>query len=421
MSWRERLLPASFKGARFWVESAGQNWGRRVSVQRFAGAETNLPTDQGREPREFDVAAYLFGDDYDRLRDKLEATLVEGGPGPLVLPTRGSLRVRVTRGPQTFENPKNEGGYCTIRFSVVHEPEQDEGLQVEPDTAGNLRAASGASKAAYVRFFQQSVKTKGQSASQLAYVSRMVEGATRQLQKVTRTMTGVLGPADAMTRDLDAFNQSALTLMAVPARFATTALDLVFTAYQIPETVIAGIDRTAGLPTAVRTAFGVGRAARAMDRAAMAFRGFGEPFMRKGTSSTEQQAVQNAVSVAALVRTGAVAEAATAYVDLPFDSADFALTALGHLLEELDALQKLSPDDGVFTALGDLRAALTSHIYRAAGGIPESVDVRVRRAIPSLLLAHQLYGDARLEPDLVERNNIPDPSRVSGTLSVLRP
>lgn len=420
MTWRSRLRPASFKGVRFWVDSTQHSWGRRVAVQNFAGGESNLATDQGRNARELDVAAYLFGEDYDQHRDRLETALVVGGPGPLVLPTRGELRARVSRGPITTES-KAEGGYCTVRFSAVHEPEEEQGLEVSADTAGSLRTAGAAAKAAAGADFAGKVRSKGLSPSQLGYYAAIVRSATASLGQVTRTMSGVLAPVDSLTRDLDAFNQSAIRLLATPSLFVTTALDLVFTAYQIPESVIAGIDRTAGLPTTVRTAFGVGRAARAMDRALAAFRGFGEPFRRQGTSAAEKQAVVNAVSVARLVRTAAVAEAATAYAGLPFDSADFALTALGNALQEIDALQKLDPDDGLFTALGDLRASLAQHLYRSAGGIPESIEVRLRRPIPALLLAHQLYGDARLEPDLVERNDIPDPTRVLGVVSVLRP
>lgn len=420
MGWRDRMQPASFKGAPFAVDGTSYEGGRRVNLKRLAGGGI-IAVDLNLEPELLDVTAFVYGDDYDLARDRLERTLREGGTGPVVLPTRGTRTARVVRGPNTTEH-KSEGGYAVVRFQLYLEAVEQTGLRASADTSAQVKTASQAVARAATADAARTVTNKGFTRTQLDRASSLVGAATRAVQRANRFSASVVAPVANVTRDLDAFDQAAITLMSTPAMFATTLLDLVFTAYQLPQTAVGGIERLAGLPGLLTTtAFARGRGARLVDRVATAFRGFGDPFDKAPAAAQQRRAEEVRSATARLVRAASVSAAAAAYADAEFDSATFAVAALERLVGDVDALQKLEPPDDVFAALDDLRAALAQHIYETASKLPETVIAEVRREVPALLLAYVLYGDALQEADIVARNRLPEPLFVRGKVEVLRP
>ena len=94
MSWRDRLLPASFRGQRFSVaRHRASPAGRRLAVHEYPGEEEPYPEDLGHRTSTYQVDGYLVGADYDRDRDALIRACDEKGPGTLVHPYLGTLRV----------------------------------------------------------------------------------------------------------------------------------------------------------------------------------------------------------------------------------------------------------------------------------------------------------------------------------------
>lgn len=422
-TWRERMTPASYKGARFWVESTNSAGGRRVSLKRLAGggAAGIVPVDLDEEPDEVDVTAFVFGDDYDLLRDRLEAALREGGAGPLVLPTRGTRTARITRGPQTTEQ-RDERGYCLIRFTAYLEPLEATGLRATPDTGAVVKVAAARVSRAAVADASKRVSNKGFTRTQLDRAASLGRAASGAVRRANRYSAALVAPVANITRDLDAFDQQLVTLMSTPSMFATTVLDLVFTAYSIPHTVVGGVDRLAGIPALMTTtAFGRGRGARMIDRITTAFRGFGDPFDRKAKGSQQQRAEDVRLATAQLVRASSVAAASAAYADAEFDSATFAVAAMERTIGDIDALERTDPADDVFAALDDLRAALASHVFETASKLPDTVTAELRREVPALLLAYNLYGDPNQAEDIIARNRIREPLFVRGRIEVLRP
>jgi prophage DNA circulation protein len=421
VGWRERKQRASFRGVEFAVESNTGTKGRRVSVRKFAGRDGSEQQDHGRDPDEFDVIAFVFGEDYDLRRDELEDALTEGGPGALVLPSRGDLWVTITRGPITTEQ-KAEGGYCSIRFSVVVEDRQAGRIKVEEDTRAALTRASTRVRQAAHADFTKTVRTAGLPAKYLATATDAVRGVCAMLRKVQTLTQGLLSPVTALTRSLDQLNQTANTVLSTPSLFATTGLDLVYTALSLHDTVVDNIDRATGLPMLALSPFERGQWARRVDRAAGAVRNFGSQFSAlTSASSLQRQDAENAQAVARLVRAGALASTAESYASATFDSASFAIGALERALTEIDALCRFGPTDELYAELQDLRAALTRHMLETASKLPISARYRPPRTVPAVLIAFDLYGDARLEAELVARNRIPHPLFVTDELEVLSP
>lgn len=92
MSWRDRLLPASFRGAEFLVDShSTEAAGRRAAVHEYPGRDTPYAEDLGRRTGEYRIQGYVLGEDYLHSRgpDGTEAVIGLGAA-----PRHGSVNIR---------------------------------------------------------------------------------------------------------------------------------------------------------------------------------------------------------------------------------------------------------------------------------------------------------------------------------------
>lgn len=131
IAWRRKWLPAKFRGARFHVETAVRESGRRIVNHEFPKRDIPYAEDMGRRAREFTVRGYIIvyprdvdggGNDlkkknYLEARDVLIKALEEDGPAELQLPLLGFMNVACTRYRITEEN--RTGGYCVFDMSFT--------------------------------------------------------------------------------------------------------------------------------------------------------------------------------------------------------------------------------------------------------------------------------------------------------------
>ena len=148
--WRDELLPASFRGAEFHVESGGLESGRRIVTHEFPKKELPWAEDMGRRAVTCEVRGYciaypfdvdltgLYQRDYRVARNKLRAELDKGTPGVLQLPTLPPITVVCPRYRLTEES--KAGGYCTFDMSFVELGEAP--LQYVPNAQTNLKIMS---------------------------------------------------------------------------------------------------------------------------------------------------------------------------------------------------------------------------------------------------------------------------------------
>ncbi|MCX5496431.1 DNA circularization N-terminal domain-containing protein [Kaistia dalseonensis] len=117
MSWRNRLLPASFRGVPFHFEDNERAGGRRGVVHEYPKRNTGYAEDMGRRQRTFRVRGYTIGANYDLQVRLLELACEADGPALLVLPTRGPSLV-LCNGFAAMET-REEGGFATIDMDFV--------------------------------------------------------------------------------------------------------------------------------------------------------------------------------------------------------------------------------------------------------------------------------------------------------------
>jgi prophage DNA circulation protein len=152
--WRDKLLPASFRGVMFHVEAGSQSNGRRIVVHEFPKRDIPYPEDMGRSAKQFNVRGYvimypfdtnlpLYSRDYTKARDALIAALETNGPASLQLPTIAPIVVVNSQYRWTEE--QRLGGYCTFDMTFV-EYGNPSGLAAQPSGSAQLIDASNALK-----------------------------------------------------------------------------------------------------------------------------------------------------------------------------------------------------------------------------------------------------------------------------------
>lgn len=122
-AWRDRLQPASFRGARFHCETNSRESGRRIVEHEFPKKEKPYAEDMGHMAQQFSVRGYcivfgydsgmqLYNRDYRIARERLRKALDKEGPGVLQLPTQKWEWVVCTR--YRLSEEERLGGFCTF-------------------------------------------------------------------------------------------------------------------------------------------------------------------------------------------------------------------------------------------------------------------------------------------------------------------
>jgi prophage DNA circulation protein len=222
MSWREKVKTlATFRGVSFVVDGAERGGGRRGVTHEYPLQDTPFREDLGRKVRAFTVEGFVFGDDYLAQRDALISALEGEGPGELVHPYYGAVRVSVP----TFRVRESAADGGLARFSIDFEetPAAPTQPSTVADGTGAVKTSATSARAAVAAGFLATYVTD-------ATIKTSVAGALRnatlvlneQLQRVAmdrQTLAGVL-------KRLDDFNSSAAELLSTPAGLVSNLTDI---------------------------------------------------------------------------------------------------------------------------------------------------------------------------------------------------
>ena len=426
-AWLERIRSASFRGVPFYVDGTSYEFGPRLQRDTLIGRNGTQNTDHGEGPEEFDVDAYLFGGDYDRERDALEAALAKGGPAEMVLPFRGGKRVRIIGRVRTREKRK-ELGWCTISFSAVYEPEESLGALL--DSAGGLGAAAGKLADKAEAGFLDKYDLSGLPGAQQLNITAALDDVVSAMRSVNGAISSQLGIIDTLSRSIDNFAFELGTLLNTPQSLVSRLRGLLGSILGVANTIKNGIDRTTGLPRQLSSpsAFEASEPTRVVSRT-------GGPLMLAGTerdpdriaagttetivpkpadTATDTRAQEAAAAHAVYVLTRAVGLAGVAELAsvLPFDSVDLAdqmMELIGDAADSLTEAPQESIDGDTLQAVEDTRAAAFKHLSTVSANLADLQDHYPRKQIPMVLIAHELYSDATRENEIIARNRTRHP------------
>lgn len=393
--WRKRLLPASFRGVTFEVESDSSPVGRRTQVHEFVQRDDPVVEDLGRQVRVYKLQAFVIGGDYMAKRDALLAALDEPGPGELAHPWLGRMLVTATECELTHS--RQEGGMC--RFSLTFVKGSDLQLVASANTAQQLEQASAALWDSGAERYRNAmsgidaarVKTK-QLAGSVTAAFGVIQREFGAVASALRTATGL---ADMLANTPDAlvglfqasFGQS-LGFGSWSDSQRRIASQVASSQALAPAPIGGGADNEAAAAACrdlVRDAVLTQCLAEAVQLPAL------EPPSRLGAVSLDQQLVVGASDSVP------VAEDIEALRDAASDALwQAALVA--------------APEH--FAALQAARWRLRRHLSRVASGGTRLTTLTPMEATPALVLAWRQYGDAARAAELVARNAVRHPGFV---------
>lgn len=411
MSWRDRLQPASFRGAQFFVESNSKTPSRRQVIHEFPLREDVELDDMGRGPDRFQVKGYVIGPDYDIARDALEDALMTPGAGSLVLPTRGRMQVALEGDPQIEESPASRGGMATFTFSVVLVLPGSTAPKTPATGQALARTANAVSDAAGGRFVSTFSTTGMPSGFIQSAIDRTTEAAAA-LTTAREAISGALGIADSVTRALETFASDVDAMVADPylllGRFGPLAEDILSAgvrATDAAESAALAI-RDAGRITVNR------RTTRQTLAASLVMQDVGadDTEIAEVTPMSEREA-SNRTELTNMIRAVSLAAIARAAVSMPFTSHQEAIAAASALASQIETASE-TLDDETYIAMRNMGVALSAHLARVASTLPEIRTHVVTGDTSVTMLAHWLYGDATRADEIVARNRIKNPGLI---------
>ncbi|MGD9766849.1 MAG: DNA circularization N-terminal domain-containing protein, partial [Pseudolabrys sp.] len=121
--------------------------GRRGPTFEFPKRDDPYSEDMGRRARRRVITGYVIGDDYEAQRDALVRACETEGPGTLVHPSWGAMRMKCDVFSMTER--RQHGGIATFELTFAEAGLQS--LPIADDTAGLIRQGAAAAKDAIAR------------------------------------------------------------------------------------------------------------------------------------------------------------------------------------------------------------------------------------------------------------------------------
>ncbi|KPY88722.1 Prophage PSPPH01, DNA circulation protein, partial [Pseudomonas syringae pv. tomato] len=138
-TWRDSLLPASFRGVGFFIEKAVVPVGRKGQLHEFPQRDEPYFESLGKQAQVHTLTAFIVGRDCFEKRDNLLQALEKDGAGELVHPWLGRMQVQV--GQCSVTHTLIEGGM--VRLDLVFYPANP--LKFPVSTLNTRRQLLGAS------------------------------------------------------------------------------------------------------------------------------------------------------------------------------------------------------------------------------------------------------------------------------------
>lgn len=386
MAWRDQLRPASFRGVAFQVESHDRDLGRRVEVHEYPFRDRAYPEDLGKRVARHQLTGFVIGPDYLAARDALVEALNAEGPGSLVHPYLGTLRVVVAEARQS--ESADEGGMAVFSMTFI-----ESGDEISPtvrvDSVAQAaqaaqRAVTGSRAGFMTRFTGDTLSafSRERAAGVLGLISQALDTAIDRsgvqggsLFSLRREARQLASQADFYTRRP---GQLADVVQGVTFESAVSA--------RSPASALSAMTSLADFGAAIAPVIG-GSRARINERA-------------------------NQSALVALVRQAALTEAARATLGMTFAAYEDAAQVRDDLALRLDAAAIEAGDAGddtAFAALDGLRLSLVRDLTARGASLARIAEVTTPISEPPLALAYRLYGDAGRADEIAARNKLAHP------------
>ncbi|MEE4957342.1 DNA circularization N-terminal domain-containing protein [Pseudomonas alliivorans] len=467
-TWRDSLLPASFRGVGFFISSTVVPIGRKGQLHEFPQRDEPYFESLGKQSQVHTVTAFIVGPDCFEQRDKLLQALETPGAGELVHPWLGRMQVQV--GDCDMTHSLAEGGI--VHLNLKFYPDQPLKFPTSTLNTGRqlMQASEGLLDSALRRY---------------RAVMATVDAVRINIQALRSTLSGVFA---TIQRQFSSFmtvysDATALVHSLVNAPYTlSTMFSTFFASFQGDSrrssresggnNVGAGGAASGGGSTGSGSGSSGGSNAGGSSGGVSGSTGSvasgsrnasgveSVPYRSIISDATQQaqavssinqinqgggldtgvtaQATADLVQDALLVKVARVVASMPVAVSTkpilvvpsldqqrvqPLQRAD--VPVADDVIELRDTLSAaiwdaaLKADPEHYLALNTLRHALISHLNAVAASGVRLQDMKVSEPLPALVLAYRRFGDASRSHEVVQRNRIPHPGFVSpGTLKI---
>lgn len=383
-SWKDNLVPASFRGVSFFYVDTEREGGRRNAAHEFPLREQGYVEDLGRRQTIYRLTGYVLGDDYFTDRDALEAALQTPGAGTLIHPYKGPLQVNVQR--YRLRETKDDGRLASFEMEFIEAGSQPSPTSAS-DTSSAAQNAGSASNSQLASSFQKFLMLPG----------RIFDTAQNLISNFENAVTGLVGVSPA---DLSGFVSNLQDLIATPSALASQITGFFGAYVDVIVNTVGTFDDTLssrGPSPVADPSYGL---------ADLASWGSDLPPVPIGTPQ-QQQIATNQAAMIALVRGSAVSSLVALYAQTQFASVADAETAreqvtglIDGMIDEADA----DGDDDAFKSYMTLYQAVATDLTLRGKQLPDVVDYDLNANLPALTLAERFYADASRDGELVARN-----------------
>lgn len=383
---------ATFRGVAFLVDSGELTGGRRNVPHEypFRDDPPNVE-DTGGKGATFPVEGFVNGDDYLTARDALIKALNTKGSAELVHPRFGTRRVVC----DSFRVRESAGELRIARFSIQFI--ETSGVTVQSIAVPDAAAAVVAS-----------------ADNALTAVGAEFLAAYNVISALRDSVAGALTSAtDAVGTVLDAVAMGTQAVAAMRVQVAEMA-DAVDTLADAPDDLLTSV-------TELIESVGDGllEAAAAADPTRVLLKLYDfDPGTRPPATTPNREIEQtNFDATQRLIQRVVVIQAAKLAVEQTFTSYEEAVRVRLSIVDLIDAQAETASDD-TYPPLQQLRADLVNAVPGDGSDLPRLLTHTPPVTVPSLVLAHSLYGDLELEADVLARNRVVHPGFVPGSVEL---
>lgn len=469
-TWRDSLLPASFRGVGFFIEKAVVPAGRKGQLHEFPQRDEPYFESLGKQSKVHTLTGFIVGPDCFEQRDRLLQALEQEGAGELVHPWLGRVQVQV--GECGVTHNLSEGGL--VRLDLKFYPANP--LKFPVSTLNTRRQLLGASESlldSALRRYRSVMATVDAVRINIQALRSALSGVFATIQRQFTPFMTIYSDVTALVHSLVNAPLTVSTLFTT--FFASFDGDSRRARRANGTSSIGGASTgtSAGSGSGSSTGGGSGSGSASGSNGTAASSTAARSGSNGGVSSVEtvdyrsviSEATQQAEAVSGInlvsqssgLDTGVTAQAAANLVQdallvkvakivasMPVATTVTPLTVVPSLDQQVtQALQRvdvpvaddvielrdtlssaiweasLKADPEHYLALNTLRQALIRHLNAVAASGVRLVDMKVSEPLPALVLAYRRFGDASRALEMVQRNRLAHPGFVPpGTLKI---
>lgn len=458
-TWPEMLNQASFRGVPFAVYGGDARFGRRLALHEYPGRDKPYIEDMGRSTRRIRMSGFLVtdslvygGGNVLAQRDALVAAVEAAGPGALMHPTLGALKVSVPAEGLSVTERWDMGRYFEI--SIVFIESGDRVFPSITTSTGSLldklAAALGLSSALdFVRKVIGGVTAVINAVEGVIKFGRaivgMVVGVIADFKvlvgRIIRDVRSITSLASLLTGNFGRYANgnvsSALTVSKKAKNSTATMADLIArntsnraaveTAMDALVVAAANLDANSGqqftdavqglMDALVASIADPGNAIELLGSLA---RFKPSPVTGGGIVGAAREVAQNATS--ALLRRAALAsigKVLAAYVPTSYDEAMTTMATVTGFIDGELLVAGDSGDDESYGALVALRQAAVSALTTTGATLPTLETFIFRAPMSALAMANRLYRDTGRTDELIQQTNPIHPAFMPTTVKAL--